>query len=56
MPDYVVSVSKSKVVKTDYEVTAANESAAQEAAIRLAQQEALERSVGTYTFEATVQH
>lgn len=52
MPDYTVTVTRSKVVQEDIPVTAANEAAAEAAAVVIAKTYVLEKEVGTVTFTA----
>ncbi len=54
MPDYTVTVTKTKVVKQDVPVTAANTGAAAEAAIQIAKSYVLEKEVGTYVYTTVV--
>ena len=48
MPDYTVTVTRSKIILEDYPVTAANEAAAEAVALEVAKTTALEREVGSF--------
>lgn len=52
MPDYVVTVTRSKVVQEEIPITAANQGDAEDAAIEYARTYVLEKEVGTQTFTA----
>jgi len=55
MPDYTVTVTKNRVIKEDIEVTAANEAAAEAAAITIAMTYVFDDNSGiTYTADATL--